>query len=278
MGSVIKILIYELLSSGIEFINIMLNLLMPMVLNAEEFMFSVSGNNWFDAVYDVFFQFGISMIVLKFLFKGFSTYMLWTDGDPDADPMGLLTNFLRALTIAICFPILYTLMADVTEDLINMTMDAIGLGTEMDVESFISVLPTVGLTASIIVLVFFIMLFILFIRFFARGLELVILRIGMPFACVGLIDNDKGVFAPYIKKIFQSLLTLIVQITFTKLSISMMINNHLFWGIACLSVALKIPQTLNEFMLASGGGGGNFMSKAFYTSNMIKSIRSIFPK
>jgi hypothetical protein len=32
---------------------------------------------------------------LKFLKKGFETYVLWTEGDADADPLLLLTNFLK---------------------------------------------------------------------------------------------------------------------------------------------------------------------------------------
>ena len=45
-------------------------------------------------------------------------------------------------------------------------------------------------------LVFVIVYFILYFQFLMRGLEILILRVGMPLACVGLIDNDKGVFKP----------------------------------------------------------------------------------
>ncbi len=50
---------------------------------------------------------------------------------------------------------------------------------------------------------------------------MLILRIGFPLACVGLMDADKGgVFKTYIQKLFQVSITIMVQITIAKLALS----------------------------------------------------------
>ena len=33
----------------------------------------------------------------KFLKKGFETYVLWSDGDADEEPIAILTNFFKAM-------------------------------------------------------------------------------------------------------------------------------------------------------------------------------------
>ena len=51
-----------------------------------------------------------------------------------------------------------------------------------------------------------------------------------------------------------------VQISLCKLGGVMMmnvgINLNVFWGIACLVLAIKTPRFLSEFMVPTGGGGG----------------------
>ena len=69
-----------------------------------------------------------------------------------------------------------------------------------------------GLVTAIFGLVFVIVYFILYFQFLMRGLEILILRVGIPLACVGLIDNDKGVFKPYMSKFFQSALPSLIHI------------------------------------------------------------------
>ena len=71
-------------------------------------------------------------------------------------------------------------------------INAIGLATAYDWAGWVSGISTLGLVTAIFGLVFVIVYFILYFQFLMRGLEILILRVGMPLACVGLIDNDKG--------------------------------------------------------------------------------------
>ncbi len=278
MALVITILIGVILTAALPFIDNILESIIPIALHAENYMSASTGTNWFYSVYDIFFSFGISVIVLKFLKKGFDIYVGWMDGDADADPLSLLTNFLRAMVVAICFPTLYKLLADVVTELTDQLLIAIGAGTSMDFTITIAAIASAGIFTGLISLIFFILFFVLYIQFLTRGIEILILRIGMPFACVGLIDNDKGVFGPYLKKFFQSTLAVIVQLALCKLGVGMMLNSKIFWAIACMSLALKAPKFLSEFILMGGSGGGGMMNKIYYTSRIYNMAKSMIKK
>ncbi len=278
MSIVITILIGAILTAALPFIDDILKSIIPIALHAENYMSSATGTNWFNEVYDIFFAFGISVIVLKFLKKGFDIYVGWMDGDADADPLNLLTNFLRAMAVAICFPTLYNFLADVVTELTDQLLVAIGAGTAMDFTTIITGIVSAGIFTGIASLIFFILFFFLYIQFLMRGLEILILRIGMPFACVGLIDNDKGVFAPYLKKFFQSTLAVVVQLCLCKLGIGMMLNAHIFWAIACMMLAMKAPRFLSDFILMGGNGGGGMMNKVYYTSRIYNMAKSAIKK
>lgn len=211
-------------------------------------------------LFDIMLGFGISLIILKFLKKGFECYVMWTDGDPDSEPVGLVVRFMQAMVVAVCFPVMYGWMGEIAEDLIDQLMTAIGASTEYDWQTWVNGISTLGLTTAIFGLIFIICYFMLYFQFLMRGLEIMILRIGMPMACVGLLDNDKGVFKTYINKFFQSTLAVVIQICLCKLGVGMMlnigINMNVFWGLACMVLAIKTPAFLRDFLIPTTGGGG----------------------
>ena len=278
MAIIIGILIVTILTACLPVINDLLDNIIDIALHAENYMDTLTGSNWFGEVYGIFFSFGVSLIVLKFLFKGFNIYVGWVDGDADADPLDLLTNFLRALVVAISFPTLYKWMSSVIEDLIDELVSAIGLGTTTDFDSVVGALENANIFSGIITIIYFVLFFVLYIQFLVRGMEILILRIGMPFACVGLIDSDKGVFTPYLKKLFQSTLGIMVQVVLCRLGVGLMLTGQPLWAIACMNLAIKAPKFIGEFILAGGGGNGNFINKIYYTSNMARSVAKMIKK
>ena len=61
----------------------------------------------FDGLRTIILSFAIALIVLKFLKKGFETYIMWVEGDNDTPPITFVTYFARALIMAVSFPVLY---------------------------------------------------------------------------------------------------------------------------------------------------------------------------
>lgn len=162
--------------------------------------------------------------------------------------------------MAVCFPVLYGWLADITGNLTDELLAAIGVSTDYNWKAWTKGISSAGIVTAILGLVFVIAYFMLYFQFLMRGLEILILRVGMPLACVGLLDNDKGVFKNYTMKFFQSMVSVVVQVALCKLGIGMMMNiggnMNVFWGTACIVLAIRTPRFLAEFMVPSSGGGG----------------------
>lgn len=269
MEVLLVLLIVALLNGAIAYINGLLTGIVPITLYAERYMTTVTGSNIADTLFNILFGFGVSLIVLKFLKKGFETYILWSDGDADEEPISLLTNFFRALSVAISFPTLYQWMASIVEDMTNKLLTAVGVATDSGWQAWVSGISSAGLVTAIFGLIFIICYFMLYFQFLMRGLEIFILRVGVPLACVGLIDNDKGVFKTYLNKFFQSMLAVVVQIVLSKLGVGLMLNMHVFWGVACMVLAIQTPRFLQDFLVTTGGGGGGVINNVYHSVRLI---------
>ncbi|XCH80155.1 MAG: conjugal transfer protein TrbL family protein [Candidatus Dehalobacter alkaniphilus] len=260
MEIILVLLIVAILNGAVAFIDEMLSDLVPMTLNADQYMIAAGGGSMVSVLFDILLGFGVSLIILKFLKKGFECYVMWTDGDPDVEPTQLVIRFIQAVAVAVCFPVMYGWLAEITQSLTDELLSAIGAATNYDWQAWVNGISSLGLVTAIFGLIFVVCYFVLYFQFLMRGLEIMILRIGLPLACVGLLDNDKGVFKTYINKFFQSTLAVVVQICLCKLGVGMMmnvgVNMNIFWGIACIVLAIKTPRFLSEFMVPTGGGAG----------------------
>lgn len=279
MEVILVLLIVAVLNGAIVFIDEMLTALVPMTLYADQYMTAASGISMVDVLFEILLGFGVSLIILKFLKKGFECYVMWTDGDPDSEPTYLIIRFVQAIAVAVCFPVLYGWMAEITENLTNQILDGIGMSTDYDWQTWVMGLESSGLVTAIFGLIFVICYFMLYFQFLMRGLEIMILRIGMPLACVGLLDNDKGVFRTYLNKFFQSVFSVIVQVSLCKLGVGMMLNTginlNLFWGISCMTLAIKTPKFLSEFMVPAGSGGGGVVNNVYHSVRLAGMARKM---
>lgn len=272
---ILVLLIVALLNGAIAYIDTLLTDIVPMALYAEKFMSTLAGVDLFQSLFNIIFGFGVSLIVLKFLKKGFETYVLWSDGDADEEPIALLTNFFKAMAVAVCFPTLYEWMAQIVQDMSDKLLTAIGAATAYDWTAWVAGISSAGLVTALFGLVFIIVYFVLYFQFLMRGLEILILRVGLPLACVGLIDNDRGVFKAYLNKFFQSMLAVVVQIALSKLGVGLMMNMHVFWGVACLMLAVKTPKFLQDFLITSGGGGGGIVNNMYHSVRLVQMAKHL---
>lgn len=282
MQFIIIALISAILTSFLSmFGSEMLGELYTTVFDCGKYLTTVSGVEFFSLLMPVSYGIGLSLIVLKFLKKAFDIYVLWTDGDPDADPFLLLTNFVRAVGTALVFQWLYGLFVDICRDITNTITGTIDGGVDMTTE-WITAITSLGIVPAIAGLIFVICWIILYFSFMARGIEMMVMQIGVPLACVGLLDNDKGVFRAYINQFVKAFITTIVQILLCKIGLSLMLGataitpSNIFWGIACMIAAITMPKILREFLIPSGGDGkvGNTVYQTVHIASLAKSVFS----
>lgn len=255
MAVIIVILITALLTGIVSlfFSSELLTSLYDIVFDCGQTLSSFTGVEFFGLMMPITYGVGISLIVLKFLKKAFDIYVLWTDGDPDADPFLLLTNFVRAVGTALIFQWLYGIFVDICRDITNQIMTSIDGGRDMSTE-WVTAITSMGIVPAIAGLIFMICYLILLFSFMARGVEMMVMRVGIPLACVGLLDNDKGVFRAYINQFVKAFVTTIVQIMLCKIGLSLMLGatiisvQNIIWGIACMISAISMPKILREFL------------------------------
>ena len=257
----------------------MLGELYTTVFDCGQYLTNISGVEFFSLLMPVSYGIGLSLIVLKFLKKAFDIYVLWTDGDPDADPFLLLTNFVRAVGTALVFQWLYGLFVDICRDITNTITSTIDGGINSTAE-YATAITSLGLVPAIAGLIFIICWLILYFSFMARGIEMMVMQIGVPLACVGLLDNDKGVFRAYINQFVKAFVTTIVQIMLCKIGLSLMLGStvltasNIFWGIGCMIAAITMPKILREFLIPSGGDGriGNTVYQSVHVASLAKGL------
>lgn len=115
-----------------------------------------------------------------------------------------------------------------------------------------------------------------------RGIELLILRLGVPIACIGLLDSDYGLFQGYMQLIFRTLFASVLQICLFSISLKLVVDADLFsvlLSIAFLYTAYSGPSLLQQILIPGGRGG---VSSAIHAGSsgvhLAKSIRSLIGK
>jgi hypothetical protein len=264
-------LISNFLNTALSLADMKLTDLADTAFNIENQLTSNIGLD-FISFYKATSLYGFYFIVLKFLIKGFNVYILWNEGDSDLDPFILFTGFIRAIVITICFNFFFAFIIQIPLEMLDFILGSIntinisGMPLRELVSTFSSRL--------IIINAIFVGVYIaLFFQFIKRGFEIFALKIGLPIASCGLMDSDGGVYKPFIKKFFQEILSVLVQILFLKISIALMINGNVLFGLAGIAAAVKTPQFLQEFIMMYGGGQG-VVSKTSQTLHMANMVRS----
>jgi len=105
-----------------------------------------------------------------------------------------------------------------------------------------------------------------------KGIELLVMRIGIPFASIGLLNSDGGVFPDYVRSFLMTAFTLVIQLALLNVSIITLLTNKLIYGIAIAIVSVNTPMILGKYMIKPGGSVINS------AGNTVRSIRTLIPR
>lgn len=229
-------------------------------------------------LYSFIYLFACSLMILKVLFKGFEIYILWRNGDADNSPQDMLIGIVQAIVVIMAFPMLYSIMANATVYFADGIMTRFGLATSGSLA--LADFQNKNIFLILCCMVYLIMALVLCAMLMKRGFELLILRLGVPLACLGLLDSDYGVFKNYTQILFRTLLTSVIQVTLFSLSMRVMNAPELFnimLSIAILMTAFGTPVLMQQ-LLIPGSRGGGVTNKIYSTTMAVKGIRSLIGK
>lgn len=209
--------------------------------------------NW-NNVYKVIYEYAIVILAIVFIKKMIQTYFLWKSGEDDISPVHILVGLFEAITVMICFGYFYTFCvqigANVYENIKNVIIDPTVFSVN-DLASFCNS----GIFSAIVCLILVIEFLILIWQLIRRGVELLILRLIIPFTAIGLLSSDAGAFAIVVKKILQNICTVIVQLLLLILALNLSAKKHLIYAIAVCFICNQTPQLIQEFITPISGFG-----------------------
>ena len=220
----------------------------------------------------------ISLITMKFLHKLFATYVGGYEGDSTAAPTQIVLNYVRALAVAAAGAVLFGVFTDMMTEIATELLKAINSNTtpasliEIMVDGFAN---NLNLLQGLLRFVYFVCFIILLIKFYIMGAEMFVLRIFFPFACVGLVDSDKGMFVPVLKQMLNVGVTAVIQILLLRMSMVIAGNEKYIPALAFIMLAMKTPQSMQFIMFAGGNGGGmvsRAVSMAYHAKSLIRSV------
>ncbi len=225
----------------------------------------------FNLIYETIFNYAIFILVIVFIAKAIKIYFLMKDGDAEQNPVQLVLGMFKAVIIMICFKEIYYIFVGIVQEFLNSIISTMQMqGTNLS-KMLIDNMEG-GIYTAVACLVLLIVWLILICQFIMKGIEILIMRLGIPFASIGLLNSDEGVFPEYIRNFLMTAFTLVVQLTLLNLSILTLINGYLIYGIAIAIIATKTPMILGKFMIRPSGSIINSMG------NTARSVRALIPR
>lgn len=203
-------------------------------------------------------KYAVALLLVKLLFKILNVYILQNEGDSDDSPVSLVTSYVMALAVMYSSSFIFKTITDIIKQIAN---DFMGLFLR---NSIISYSPdqfeTYGFFVLLMYLFAFFFMIILYYSIVKTGIQLIILKVGFPFATLGLIDSDKGVFKTYVNTIVKaiigvSLQCVLITVTLSALKPSEQFIFKDFMGvIALIGATIATPKLLDQFLIPSNGG------------------------
>ena len=114
MAAILVILFSVILSSMTPLVFEASDQLIPIVFEVDKTL-----GQYLSTASSTIYNIGISLMILKFLKKGFEIYVMGTDGDPDMDPLQLVTNFIKAMAVAIGFRPIYDIFVRILKETVT---------------------------------------------------------------------------------------------------------------------------------------------------------------
>ena len=201
----------------------------------------------------------LSLIMLMALYKGFMTYIMWKDGNPEENPLEIIFRYMFSIAMLFSFNELFAIAASIIGSLNNgFNISSGSVNLTGGLINIIANFNTGQQILTIMLLIKFLKtLYNAIITVITKGIEIMILRLGFPFACVSAITPQASGFHNYIVSIARGMFSIVVMSVFIGLSTKIISGSFSFsnilWAIAVLEVANNGGSIINS-IISSGGG------------------------
>lgn len=160
-----------------------------------------------------------------------------------------------------------------SSDFITYSYLAQELGEGYNIDPEATATETADLPTLILILIYLIGYLWLYLKLIGRGIEMLVLRLGIPIAALGLVNSDSGIFPSYVQIILKQMATSIVQVALMYLSFRLAMRftlTNILMGFAVLLVAFRTPVILSQVLSPQRQGGG--MGQKLHTALMLRNL------
>lgn len=220
-----------------------------------------------------------TLLVLKVMNEALQTYILYQNGDSDADPSGLLIRTAQAVAIIATLP---EIVKKVFEFGTQIALDVAALsGGGVDASTFAAnalvLVRTGGLPIIILAIVALVMFLIIAIQAMIRGAELALMAVLGPIMALNLTANNRSMWSAWFKQLVIICSAQALQIFMIKGAYSLMVNltnTGLLALLAWLWVTIKTPKFVQQFAYNTGftgavGGAGKQAGSMYLMRKMM---------
>lgn len=229
----------------------------------------------------------VSLVVMKQIF---SIYIMETDGDPDSNPLDLLTKAAIAIALISCNAAIYSTMLNFATTFGNELfsslepVDIVGSIRTAREELFAMQDMANQLISPFFVLIYLVGTTVLCIKAGIRGAELCLMKILFPFFCCDIISSRRERWNAFFTSYLVTMVGYTLQILCFRLSGNQFSRycggeggmERSMFAYAFLYLAIKAPKWLEKFIYTSGLGqsvGGGARSAAFMLPNLLRMIK-----
>ena len=245
-----------------------------------EKQFQSLGIDW-NKLYQIIYEYALIILAIMFIKKMIQTYFLWKSGEDDVSPVHVILGLFEAIIVMIGFGYMYSVAIDIGGDLFTSLNQALSQ-TQFSTADLVEISQN-GSFSAVTCIILIIEYLILIWQFIRRGIEILIMRLIVPFASIGLLNSNGGAFQVMLKKFLQNVATVIVQLLLMFFSMQLANGHHLIYAIAVSLICNQTPQFLSEFLIVSQGFGvsqkiNRAVDTAHDTIGTISSLRGIKKK
>ncbi|MBU3173281.1 conjugal transfer protein TrbL family protein [Clostridium estertheticum] len=203
-----------------------------------------------------------AILVLKTMSESFETYILYQNGDPDADPSGLLIRTGQAVAVIATLPFivqqLFEFGSKVSHDVAGLSVGTTGI------TDFASMLLAVVASNGSVIVLFLIIIIICFlvvaIQSTIRGAELALMAVLGPIMALNITSGNKSVWSAWFKQLIIICTAQSVQIFLLDGAFSFLTNKSITGGglllvFGWLWCTIKSPKFIQQFAHSTGFTG-----------------------
>lgn len=199
------------------------------------------------------------LLSIKVMYEVFQTYIMYQNGDPDADPSGVLVRTLQAVAIIAFIPklieVTFIFGTKLANDIASISAGSVDNPWEI-LMNFLT--GATSLSLILIILLILIATLLIALQTAIRGAELALLSVLGPIMALNITSSNKGTWNAWFKQLVILCSTQALQIFMYKGAMSLLTyelsNIGMWFLLGWLWVTVLTPKFLKQFIYTSGVG------------------------